>query len=286
MKRDQQQSSWQSRCILLIVFPSVVANTLLSFQIPERGLHFSAIGISILFALLAGGLRAATPPAAVLGGFLTSSLIYSSAVYPYHWYASGLAPLLTLFLLTFGATRFGSKRKEELSLAEEKTGRKASQVAANLGVAALAVLPLAGERWLQWNPDYNASFGVLAMVAALAESTADTLSSELGQVLGGTPRMVTSWKKAPAGTDGAISIAGTLSGFVGAAIVVLVAGLALQLSPRAMIVAFAAAIFGLFVDSLLGASLEPKGMLNNDAVNFLSTVAAAGSAAFLGFLLS
>jgi uncharacterized membrane protein len=33
-------------------------------------------------------------------------------------------------------------------------------------------------------------------------------------------------------------------------------------------------IFGLLFDSLLGATLERKGWLNNDAVNFLSTLSA------------
>ena len=35
------------------------------------------------------------------------------------------------------------------------------------------------------------------------------------------------------------------------------------------------AVFGLFFDSLLGATLERRGWLNNDAVNFLSTAGAA-----------
>jgi uncharacterized membrane protein len=40
----------------------------------------------------------------------------------------------------------------------------------------------------------------------------------------------------------------------------------------------AGAVFGLFFDSLLGATLERRGWLNNDAVNFLSTASAAGFA--------
>jgi len=42
-------------------------------------------------------------------------------------------------------------------------------------------------------------------------------------------------------------------------------------------VSCAGAVFGLFFDSLLGATLEERGLLNNDAVNFLSTAGAAGS---------
>jgi len=40
----------------------------------------------------------------------------------------------------------------------------------------------------------------------------------------------------------------------------------------------AGAVFGLFFDSLLGATFERVGWLNNDAVNFLSTASASGIA--------
>lgn len=43
-------------------------------------------------------------------------------------------------------------------------------------------------------------------------------------------------------------------------------------------VSCAGAVFGLFFDSLLGATVERAGWLNNDAVNFLSTASAAGFA--------
>jgi uncharacterized membrane protein len=43
-------------------------------------------------------------------------------------------------------------------------------------------------------------------------------------------------------------------------------------------VSWAGGIFGLFFDSLLGATAELRGWINNDAVNFLSTAAAAGVA--------
>jgi uncharacterized membrane protein len=46
-------------------------------------------------------------------------------------------------------------------------------------------------------------------------------------------------------------------------------------------IACAGGIFGLFFDSLLGATLEERGWLNNDGVNFLSTMSAAGFALVL-----
>jgi uncharacterized membrane protein len=51
-------------------------------------------------------------------------------------------------------------------------------------------------------------------------------------------------------------------------------------------VSCAGGIFGLFFDSLLGATLERIGWLNNDAVNFLSTASAASFALGLLAILS
>jgi uncharacterized protein (TIGR00297 family) len=179
--------------------------------------------------------------------------------------------LLALFLLTFSATKFGRSKKEQLGVAEDKHGRNAAQVAANLGIAGLAAaaalsLPSLGP-WC-----------AVAVTAALAEATADTLASELGEVLGGQPFMVTTFRRVPPGRDGAVSLAGTVAGTCAAAVVVLVAVLALGLSPGKALCAGLGAIAGLFVDSLLGATAERRGWLNNDAVNFLSTLAAAAIA--------
>jgi uncharacterized membrane protein len=65
-------------------------------------------------------------------------------------------------------------------------------------------------------------------------------------------------------------------------VVAVAAALALNLSPGQGALVALAAVAGLFVDSLLGALLERRGWLNNDAVNFLSSFAAAALAAWIG----
>jgi uncharacterized protein (TIGR00297 family) len=225
--------------------------------------------ISVALAAVVLLTRAATLGAALTGGIFAAALYLQTP-----GLRTALWPLLALFLLTYAATRFGRRRKEALGTAEARRGRTASQVAANLGVAALAGIPLSAVH--VFSPmTFDARAAVVAMIAAMAEATADTVSSELGQVLGGEPRLVTTWRRVPAGTDGAVSLAGTLSGCAAAAVIVLVAFAVLPMTRAAAVIAFAAAIAGVFIDSLLGAIPERQGWLNNDAVNALSTLAAA-----------
>ena len=105
----------------------------------------------------------------------------------------------------------------------------------------------------------------------MAEAAADTVSSEIGQAIGGVPCLITNWKPAAAGTDGALTFAGTAAG-IGAAIAVSLTGIVPW--PFAPICA-ASGILGMFADSLLGATLERRRFMDNNAVNFSSTAIAA-----------
>jgi len=193
--------------------------------------------------------------------------------------------VLVLLLLTSLATRAGRRRKENLGTAESRRGRQASQVAANLGVAAIAANPMV-QSWLiehGWVHHRIAPTVVFALgLAALSEAAADTISSEVGQVLSGHPRMITTFRKAAPGTDGAISLSGTAVGILAAGAVAVSGTWALGGDEKLFLLSWSAGVFGLFFDSLLGATVELRGWLNNDAVNFLSTASAAAAA--LGFL--
>jgi uncharacterized protein (TIGR00297 family) len=204
--------------------------------------------------------------------------MFSTAQYPYEWswLHGGLMPLMAVFLLTYAATRIGRAKKEKLGTAEAKRGRNAPQVAANLGAAALVAQPTLW-RIIGLNPfPFLLSF---VAFSALAEAAADTVSSEIGQVLGGRPRMITNFRRVEPGTDGGITLAGTSAGIAAAAAVGITGFGFLGASPNETASSglglAVAGTFGLLFDSLLGATLERRGLLNNDAVNFLSTLSSA-----------
>jgi uncharacterized protein (TIGR00297 family) len=169
-----------------------------------------------------------------------------------------VSALLTVFLLTFAATRCKRRQKEIRGLSESRRGRSASQIVANLGVAGL----------------FAAVGRYEGCIAALAEAAADTVSSEIGQAIGHPARLITTGRLVPPGTDGGITVSGTTTGILAAGIVVAIGAFRHPLWPN-QIVLWVAAISGLFLDSVLGATAERRGWLGNDLVNFSSTLFAA-----------
>lgn len=173
--------------------------------------------------------------------------------------------LLVVFALVLGATRLGGRRKQQLRTAESASGRSASQVMANLGMAGL-IVALAPANW------------PIMALAALAEAVADTSSSELGMAFPAKTVLITSGKPVPPGVDGGISLVGTTAALISASVVAFAGWTAGLISPRSAVVAAMAGFLGTIVDSLLGAMFERRGWINNDLVNFFSTAAAAGMA--------
>ena len=287
----QRNLEWQSKLVLLVVVPYTATSVVL--QAREWALNAPPVtiwvlGLSLLLGVAAFKTRSATPPAAATGAVINASLMFSTVVFPYHPWQTALMPVLAVLVLTSLATRFGRHRKERLGTAEKRLGRGAAQVAANLGMAALLFEP-AIRSWVTDAPWVSRGNVVAAIpafsvgLAALAEAAADTISSELGQVLGGAPRMITTLRLVEAGTDGAISFAGSLAGVIAAGLVACAGTWALQGNLAMLMASWAGGVFGLLFDSWLGATLERRGWLNNDGVNFLSTGSAA--AFTLGLLM-
>lgn len=275
--QDRQQRklslAWQSRLVLIFVLApvAVALAAQLVFLRVTLGQAWTGLAICTAFSLLVWGVRAATPEAAVTGGLLTLELYLAAP-----GWRTLLWVVLAVFLFAFGATQFGRGHKEKIGAAESRRGRSASQVAANLGAAAwMGILVWGAHLSIATSSMLSGRAALAALIAAAAEATADTMSSELGQVLGGNPILITTFRRVSPGTDGAISLAGTLAGCLGALATVSVAAVVLPLPWKMASLALAGGIFGLFFDTLLGATLERSNWLNNDSVNFISTLAAA-----------
>ncbi len=220
--------------------------------------------VAIGFALLARLMGAVSDGGAMVGIVIAFLLMVAAGL-------GGLLPLLAVLVLTLLATRWRSERKRNLGVAERGSGRSSSQVVANLGTTALcAVAVIVFPR--------HAGIVMVGGMAALAEAAADTVSSEAGQAAARQARMITDFQPAPIGTNGAVSLEGTLAGCVAACVVAGVCTYFGVVPGRWAPVIAIAGVAGMFVDSVLGATLENRGKMGNDSVNFVSTVFAADMA--------
>jgi uncharacterized protein (TIGR00297 family) len=248
---------------IIIPFPATAAQ--LHSLVPSRRWLW-ALGFTVAFAVSARLLRAVTSSGAFAGGVLALLLFIAGG-------PGAFATLIAVFLLTWMATRMGYRRKRQLGTAEERSGRSAAQVIANIGIgAAAAVAGLLTGHAPAW---------LVASAAALAEAAADTTSSEVGQALSESAYLVTDFRRVPVGKDGGISLIGTLVGIAAAVVVAAVAWAGRVIASHWLLPVAAAGVLGMFVDSFLGATLERRRLLNNNAVNLLGTITAALFALFL-----
>ena len=144
-------------------------------------------------------------------------------------------------------------------------------------VCALLSLAGAGGSLLDWR---------LGFVASIASKLADTASSEIGKAYGQTTYLITNLERVPRGTEGAVSLEGTLGGMAAAGVM---AGLALalrQVSLRGATLVVLAATVANLVESYIGATVQDRlPWLTNDLVNVVQISLAAALAVALGAYL-
>ena len=170
-----------------------------------------------------------------------------------------LIMLIAFALAGFVVTRYKIDIKMRNGLQEGKKGERTyKNVFANAFVPALiAVISFAAGM-------QNQPIAVLAYLCSISVAAADTIASELG-VLSAHVRLITNFKKVPAGTDGGISLYGTFwaimaSIFVSlAGWVVLFPGMAID---GRVFVPIIMGVFGCMVDSVIGATFETWKMVD------------------------
>jgi uncharacterized protein (TIGR00297 family) len=178
-----------------------------------------------------------------------------------------------MFVIGTVLTRFGYARKQIMGVAEEKKGaRGASHALANAGVAALC----AAGGWLTGDPTWSVAFA-----AALATSTMDTAGSELGPLWGRKTISLKDLSTVPPGTEGAISMEGTLGGLLAALVLALIGFADGLLGPMAIPWVLLGALAGNLYEGVLGSRrLLPHAWLN--ATNTLVGALVAGVLARIG----
>ena len=197
------------------------------------------------------------------------------------------AVVLFYFLVGSAVTKVGMAQKEAYGIAEARGGvRGPGNVwgsALTAAVCALGVLclqlvyPAALE---QWQP-----LLALGFVASLSTKLSDTTATEVGKAYGQRTFLITTLQPVPRGTEGAISLEGTLAGVIGSVALAIVAQAVGLISLQGVIVCAIAAFVATAVESLIGATIEEKlAWLTHDFVNIINTAVGALIAIGLGWL--
>jgi uncharacterized protein (TIGR00297 family) len=245
----------------------------LSLVTPEHALAFAkTLPLALPAALAVNGAAAwigfragtVTPAGAICGAAIGTTIAATAG-----W--TGWSILVATFLAAAVSSRLGIRRKTLLGIEEERGGRRgAGNAIANTGLAAAAAL-------LSVLSPASAN-ALLAFTAALAAGGSDTVASEIGKAWGTKTYLVTSLRSVRPGTPGGVSLEGTTAGLAGACVIASLAIAVGIISPSALVPIVIAATIGSVAESALGATLEAKGILNNDTLNFFNTAIAAALA--------
>ncbi len=192
----------------------------------------------------------------------------------------GFALMAGFFLVGSTVTKLGYAKKATLGIAQEKGGARGWRNAfANGGIPAL--LALFG--LLSQGPARTAY--LIAYAAAVATAAADTCSSEIGKAYGKRTFLITTLRPVPAGTEGAVSVEGTLGGLFGALFIASLGVLTGLFAAEGALIVTLAGFLGALAESVIGTVAEKRGWLDNHALNALNTAIGAALATLIGRLV-
>ena len=191
-----------------------------------------------------------------------------------HW--TYLLLLLSFLVLGHFVTKFKFDEKKRLGVVESSDGSRSwPNVLANGGVVGLLSLIalLIDDRSLIWP----------AVTASVAVAAADTFASEIGTT-DNRVWMITTMKRCNPGTNGGFSITGQFAAFMGSGLVIIFAAILSWLesgeigSSKYLISLTIIGWLGCQLDSILGALLENRGLIDKNSVNLASITIGAVAA--------
>jgi uncharacterized protein (TIGR00297 family) len=237
------------------------------FQPPAQDLVTWAVALALNGGLiaLAQRLPLLTPAGWVHAGIL-GTLLWG-CLGPAGWLA-----VVSYLALGSLVTRLGFRHKQSRGLAEARGGRRGPE---NVWGSALTgtVLALLSTRLAgPWLPLLLVGFA-----ASFAAKLGDTFGSEIGKRWGRHTVLITSLRPVPVGTEGAISLEGTLASLGGSALMALVMLLLGVIDGWGLwLLVSGVGLLATLVESLIGAALQQRiDWLSNELVNALQTLIAA-----------
>eukprot|EP00546_Thalassionema_frauenfeldii_P008242 CAMPEP_0178915006 /NCGR_PEP_ID=MMETSP0786-20121207/11766_1 /TAXON_ID=186022 /ORGANISM="Thalassionema frauenfeldii, Strain CCMP 1798" /LENGTH=222 /DNA_ID=CAMNT_0020588027 /DNA_START=328 /DNA_END=996 /DNA_ORIENTATION=+ len=216
-----------------------------------------------------------------------TGFVHSCALGTFLWNALGYKGwslcVLYLFLGQL-VTKIRFTEKEEAGISEKRGGRRGPE---NVWGSALTGLICAKASVRPNFLGIPSHFFLLAYVASLCTKLADTFASEIGKAFGKTTFLITTFERVKPGTEGAVSLEGTLAAVLGGFLLAMYGYVLGLINLRGTAIATIAAFLATNVESLIGATLQDKKgweFMTNEVVNFINTLIGAALAIIGGYL--
>ncbi|MEZ2277721.1 MAG: TIGR00297 family protein [Microcoleus sp.] len=200
----------------------------------------------------------------------------------------GYAVVMFYFLVGSGVTRIGQAQKEAEGIAEKRSGARGPEnvwgsaltaTLCALGVLALSILGETGKMPVSQDV---ISLLLLGYAASFCTKLADTSASEIGKAYGKRTFLITTFKPVPRGTEGAVSLEGTLAGIFASIPIALLSWAVGLIDLTGIVFCVIAAFIATNIESVIGATLQSKfEWLTNEVVNFINTLIGAIAAIVL-----
>lgn len=180
----------------------------------------------------------------------------------------GYTIVMFYFLVGSGVTRIGMAQKEAEGIAEKRSGMRGPE---NVwGSALIATICAVSTLFVD---TFWQDLLILGYVASFSTKLSDTTASEVGKAYGKRTFLITTLQPVPRGTEGAISLEGTLAGIAASGVISLL-GLAIGLIDlQGVIFSIIAAFIATNLESVIGATLQAKwDWMTNEVVNIINTL--------------
>ncbi len=176
------------------------------------------------------------------------------------------------FILGSVVTKIKIDEKEKLGIAEKNNGARGPENVAGSSLVGLICICL-----LFLNNNYYSVLDdkllLIGYVGSIATKLGDTFSSEIGKAFGNNCFLITNFEPVKKGTEGAISIEGTLAGILGN-IIIAYYSLSIDLIPyNSLLLIIISSFVATTIESYLGAIIQgKKKWISNEFINFINTL--------------
>jgi uncharacterized protein (TIGR00297 family) len=203
----------------------------------------------------------------------------------------GYVVVMVYFLVGSAVTKVGMAQKEAAGIAEKRSGARGPEnvwgSAATAALCAIAILGCTGIYPSSAFTPTAIAWLSLGYVASFSTKLSDTCASEIGKAYGKSTFLITTLKPVPRGTEGAVSLEGTVAGLVASVAIAAIGWAVGLIEPLGIAICVIAAFIATNIESLIGATLQHRfTWLTNEWVNVINTLIGAAAAITIALVFS